>query len=146
LSETLAVQRKVLPPRHPTLAGTLGGLGLALLRSGRPANAEPLLREALEIRRGAPASGHWRIDWAESLLGECLAAQKRFIEAEPLLLGSAERLLVHAGAMPIRRHRAVERIIALYESSGRPAEAAVWRAKRMDIDFPADAFSRTSAP
>jgi tetratricopeptide (TPR) repeat protein len=50
------------------------------------AAAEPLLRQALEIRRGALPEGDWRIATAESLLGEALASLGRYDEAGRLLL------------------------------------------------------------
>lgn len=138
LSETLTAQSKILPRGHSNLASTLGGLGLSLTRSGRPREAEPLLVEALEIRRRTLPAGDRRISLAESALGECLAAQRRFVEAEPLLTRSAERLLATPEAAPIRRRQAIERTIALYGAWLRPDEAAAWRARLPDADFPAD--------
>src|SRR5262249_36859117 len=142
-SKTLAGQRKVLPAGHSQLAGSLSGLGLALTRADRPREAEPLLKEALEIRRRTLPAGDRRISLTESALGECLAAERRFVEAEPLLTGSAEQLLDTPGAAAIRRRQAIERIIVLYRSWGKPTRALAWRARLLDFDFPADPFHRS---
>jgi serine/threonine protein kinase/Tfp pilus assembly protein PilF len=140
LSETVAAQRKAHAPGHPDLAASLRGLGLALTRSGNPRDAEPLLRESLEIRRRTLSAGDRRISLAETALGECLVAQQRFAEAEPLLVQSALGLLADPAATPIRRREAIMPTISLYDSWRRSADAAAWRLKLLDADFPVDAF------
>jgi hypothetical protein len=143
LSETLAVQRKILSRGHSNLAATLGGLGLSLTRSGQPRKAEPLLSEALGIRRQTLATADRRIRLAESAQGECLAAQRRFVEAERLLVGSVEQLVATPGTAPIRRRQAIGRTIALFHSWEKPAEADAWRAKLLDVNFPTFPFNHS---
>jgi hypothetical protein len=86
----------------------------------------------------------------ESLLVRSPTAQRRYAEAEPLAW-HAYRL-----ARDARRNRArfrfsesqimnVERrllneIITIYEVRGQREQAAEWRLKRMDLEFPADSF------
>ena len=55
-----------------------------------PADAERVLRECLEIRKNTTPEDWSRFN-TESLLGGCLVDQKRFKEAEPILLSSYER-------------------------------------------------------
>ncbi|MEP7345789.1 MAG: hypothetical protein ABI877_10995, partial [Gemmatimonadaceae bacterium] len=63
-------------------------------------------------------------------LGFCLTRQRRFAEAEPVLLQaeSGLRSLLPASA----RHQAltITWLVNLYEQWGKSAEAAEWRARR----------------
>ncbi|MBU2499839.1 serine/threonine-protein kinase [bacterium] len=53
LERCLSIDRGNLPPGHPYIADGALALGKALLAAGRPEQAEPLLREALDIRIAA---------------------------------------------------------------------------------------------
>lgn len=66
-----------------TVALTMNGLGLHLARTGRPAEAEALVRRSLEIRRRTNSRGY---AYALSLLdlGRILGDQQRWAEAEAL--------------------------------------------------------------
>ncbi len=64
-----------------------------------------------------------------SLLGGCLTAQKKFADAEPLLLESFQALQAAQGVPPGRLHQAADRIIRLYEAWDKKAEAEEWRKK-----------------
>jgi eukaryotic-like serine/threonine-protein kinase len=81
---SLGLRTKFLGRRHPEVAETLSGLG-ALRETADPRQAEPLLLEALAIRREVYPAGHWEIADAVSLLGDCWRAQGRIAAAEPLL-------------------------------------------------------------
>ena len=61
-------------------------LGLDELKRGEPARAEPLFREALRVYDKAMPE-KWRRFEIQGQLGEALAGQKKFAEAEPLILG-----------------------------------------------------------
>ncbi|HEX5052448.1 MAG TPA: tetratricopeptide repeat protein [Planctomycetota bacterium] len=109
------------------IAGWLDLLGQILLRRDKPAEAEPRLRRCLEIRaRNIPDS--WLRYNAMSLLGSALLGQGKHAEAEPLLLEGYEKMQPPAEAAA-RKTDALARVIALYESWGKPEEAADWRAK-----------------
>jgi hypothetical protein len=109
------------------VAAALQVAGLSLVDLGRAREAEPLLRESLGLRRKALPANHWLVASSESILGACLTAERRYPEAEALLLRA------HAGLESSRGHdhaRTVEtrqRLVALYEAWGRPARAAGWR-------------------
>ena len=120
------------------LTGLLVTQGRLLTKLGRAGEAEPLLREALTTRRGLLSAGNWRIGQAESALGACLAAQGRYGQAESLLL-SGERAM--ASAPSARRREPLTWLALLYESWGKPAMAATWRLKLMDVDFPIEPFA-----
>ncbi len=124
--QALAIWKKVLPARDPEIASGMANLGDCLIRQGRYADAEPLLTEALSIRE-EKLPGHWRRFDTRSMLGEALAGQKKFVEAEPLLLQGYEGMKDSAAAEAILKRDALERIVHLYESWGKPDKAAAWR-------------------
>jgi serine/threonine protein kinase len=96
-------------------------LALIMNKTGRSREAEPVLRETLAVAQknsrrpldGALASG---------ALGECLAIQKRYAEAEPLLLQSYGTLksIQVPGSPSIREAR--ERLTALYSAWGKRSD------------------------
>ena len=73
------------PADHPAALEIRDDLGELYLLLGNYGDSERLLRECLSIRQ-AQESDLWRTFNTQSLLGSCFAAQKRFAEAEPLLL------------------------------------------------------------
>ena len=113
------MDRELLGSEHRYVAVSLINLAALLNRSGRHAEAEALFREALRVQRKTFPEGHWEIANATSLLGSCLAAARRFDEAEPLLLGAYPVLESRFGAQHRRTRAALERIVSLYEASGR---------------------------
>ena len=64
---------------------------------------------------------------AEGGLGRCLTMLRRYAEAEPLLLSS------HAAIQKLAdveaHHRAVDKLVKLYEAWEKPDKASEWRAK-----------------
>jgi serine/threonine protein kinase/Tfp pilus assembly protein PilF len=128
--ENLKRQRKVLPAGHPSLANGLALVGWILIDTGRAREAEPLLREAVAISRTALPSRHPQTAQAESLLGGCLTALGQYAESEPLLVHAYDNLQAATGTPAKRTDEARERIVHLYESWGRAAEAMRWRTKQ----------------
>ena len=127
LRQALELREQDFDPSHPEIARTMIALGMVLLEQGIPADAEPILRECLEIRRQALPEDDWRIATTESLLGECLTSSEQYEEAEILLLDALAKLETECGAADERTLEALRRIIALYESWGRPDRAAFYR-------------------
>jgi tetratricopeptide (TPR) repeat protein len=117
-----------LPRDHLAYAWAELVHGLILTDTGRAAAGETCLRRALDISRRSFKAGDRRIASTEGALGHCLATQRRYAEAEPLLIEGFEGLKRAAGeAYP--RTRQVERwLVDLYENWGRPARAASYRA------------------
>jgi len=128
LRESLSIQREKLTPGHPDLAVALAGLGTALNSRRNYREAEVLVRECLEIRRQTMPD-HWLHYSAMSVLGETLAGQGKFEEAQPLLQGGYAGLERVAQTPPPRLQDALERLISFYEASNQPDQAASWRAK-----------------
>jgi serine/threonine protein kinase/lipopolysaccharide biosynthesis regulator YciM len=133
------LRRKILdhyrrkgPAESPAVANALASLGKNLLFQGKPAEAEPFLRECLAIREKKLADDWLRFN-AMSLLGGALSGQKKYAEAEPLLIQGyegmkAREFKIHRQAK-INIPDAAERIVSLYEAWGEPEKAAEWREK-----------------
>src|SRR5262249_53539821 len=74
--------------------GSLWGIGDTLLRKGDFVEAESFLRAYLDLEAKQPLYGLLRSS-AVSALGACLLGQKKYTEAEPLLLQGYEGLRQH---------------------------------------------------
>lgn len=72
-------------------------LGLSLTRSGRAAEAEPLLREALEDGAKVARGQLKLIGNLETALGECLLVEGKVAEAVQLLRAGHEELKSRLG-------------------------------------------------
>lgn len=119
------------PKSAPEKRGdVLLALGELLLDAGRPAEAESLLAECVELRRASQPAGHWLIGEASSALGQTAADQGDFERAEPLLLEANAVLQNHPESPAKRRRETVERLVNLYERWGRPEQAERWRARQ----------------
>ena len=73
------------------------------------------MREALKIRTDSLPKEHYWVALAKSALGECLTIEKRYHEAEPLLLESYGSLKNSQGADNPRTKLAGHRLDALYD-------------------------------
>ena len=107
-------------------------VALACQSQGKFAESEPLAREALEFNRKKQPDG-WQRFRGESLLGASLAGQKKYAEAEPLLLEGYHGMLARKERMAVpdwyHLDRAREWIVRLYLAWGQPQKAADWRKK-----------------
>jgi tetratricopeptide (TPR) repeat protein len=148
LRAMLAARRKELGGDGPVVAQQLAALGFCLIRQKKDAEAEPFLRDCLAIRvRTAP--GDWTRFNIESLLGDSLLGQKRYAEAEPLILSGYEGMKGRQASIPpqireLRLTQAGVRIVRLYEASGKPQQAEEWRQRTgiRTTELPADVFAR----
>jgi tetratricopeptide (TPR) repeat protein len=118
---------KFFPPEHLAVLGPKVNFGLTLTRMGKAAEGEQCLRDVLSIRKRTLAPGDLWIPYTESALGECLNAQKRFSEAEPLLLRGYENLKSKLDVKDRRVTEARQRLLKLYEAWGKPKQAAAYR-------------------
>ncbi len=132
LLEDLPGSRRSLPGDGPELAGLLAQIGVGLLKGGRWAEAEPLLRESLAIReRTQPES--WSTFNSRSMLGGALLGQRKYADAEPLLLQGYEGMKARETMIPpqgrVRLTEAARRLVELYEAAQKPGEAERFRAE-----------------
>ena len=93
-----------------------------------------ILRESLAVRE-KQESNVWTTFNAKSLLGGALLGQKKYADAEPLLLAGYEGMKQREKTIPPqgmpRLTEALERLVQLYEATGKEEEAAKWR-KELD--------------
>ena len=163
-----ALYRRVLEVRKRTLGkehrGTLTAarklVGLLLAKSDF-AEAEPLAREHLalcEKRTPEGISRRYETCDARSLLGGSLLGQKKYVEAEPLLLAGYEGIMQHearlgAGVDPMRVRQefqrvgqeSLQRLVQLYEATDRTNQAVEWKQKLAEFEK-AQAKYRPSEP
>jgi serine/threonine protein kinase/tetratricopeptide (TPR) repeat protein len=140
-TQTLAGRRHALGPEDPDTLDTMGDLALTYLAQGKFAQSEVLAREAVEAdRKKRPED--WQTFFAQSLLGASLAGQKKYAEAEPLLLEGYRGMEARKGrmAVPDRYHpdRAGEWIVQLYQAWGKPKKVAEWEQQRKQNKSAAD--------
>jgi hypothetical protein len=134
-AETLAGRRRAQGSGHPETMQSAADLALVYLSQGKLLESERLSREALEFNQKKQPDD-WQRFRAESLLGASLAGQKKFAEAEPLLLEGYQGMVQRKermGWMGVSNlyhlDRAREWIVQLYQAWGKPEKAAEWRKK-----------------
>jgi non-specific serine/threonine protein kinase/serine/threonine-protein kinase len=130
--EALVVRRKVLGDENADTIETKVHLGEARLMTQGYAEAEAQLRAALVVlEKTAPEE--WIRQYCRSLLGATLAAQKKYVEAEPMLVLGYEGMLQRQDAItaPDRRYlrRIGERVVEFYEAWGKRGESEKWKVK-----------------
>jgi serine/threonine protein kinase/tetratricopeptide (TPR) repeat protein len=116
---------------HPETADALVNVMVSLFEQKKFAAAEAVLRECLAIRKATePDAG--KTFYVQSMLGCALQNQKKYAEAEPLLLAGYEGMKRRASEIPqvVRHERLVDalrRLVALYAQWGKQDQAARWR-------------------
>jgi serine/threonine protein kinase/tetratricopeptide (TPR) repeat protein len=126
--------RKTTPgaEQHPAEAAALVMLGLRLLNEKKWTVAESILGECLKLRQGS-SPDHWSTFNTQSLLGGSLLGQRKYAEAEPLLLSGYEGIKARQSKIPppskVYLTQAKDRVVELYDAWGQPEKAAEWRAK-----------------
>ena len=137
-AEFVASRRKVLGADSLTFANLLTNVGQELLAHRQYPAAETYFRELQTILRARQTST-WGAFNAESLLGGALLGQKKYAEAEPLLLSGYNGMKARETAIPPAARpnlpAAAERLVRLYEEWDKPGEAAKWRAERAKYPF-----------
>ncbi len=126
-AQALAGRQHALGPEHPDTMVSQADLALAYLSQEKFTESEPLARQATEVDQKKQPDD-WQRFRAESLLGAALAGQKRYAEAEPLLLEGYQGMMARKERMAVadRYHlvRAREWIVQLYKDWGKPEKAS----------------------
>lgn len=128
IERAIRIQQQLLPDDHVDYGLSLTVLGKVLTRTGEPTQGEAQLRRALAARTRALPQGHRWTAETQSALGECLTVQRRYAEAEPLLIESHTTLNSRLGGRDPRTLEAVRRLVSLYEAWNKPERAAEFRA------------------
>jgi serine/threonine protein kinase/DNA-binding SARP family transcriptional activator len=130
LDQFIVARRKASEPDDPRFAGLLARVSVDLIKHERFSRAEKYLRESLAIQEKKQPDA-WTTFHAKSLLGGALAGQKRYSDAEPLLLQAYEGMKQRKANIPAedkpRLMESLERLIRLYDSWSKPDQADRWR-------------------
>jgi serine/threonine protein kinase len=131
-AQALSGRRKALGSEQPDTVASAADLALAYQSQQEFVRSETLAREAFEFYRDKQ-SDDWQRFRVESLLGASLSGQKRYAEAEPLLLEGYQGMLTRKQRMAVpdwyHLARAREWVVELYRAWGKPMKAADWRQK-----------------
>jgi serine/threonine protein kinase len=117
----------------PRTAGALVPLGVNLIKQKKFTDAELSLRQCLTISEQKQPE-EWTTYNTRSLLGEALLGQKKYAEAEPLLVLGYQGMKQRQDKIPpaYRQERlseALERLVRLYEAKNQKEKAAEWQKK-----------------
>lgn len=122
--EALKIYEENFGKHYDNYPTALIAKGMSLTKSGNTVEGEKLLREAVQLRTETLSPEHYWVAVAKSALGECLTIQKRYDEAEPLLVDSFESLIRSQGRQNPRTLLAQGRLAGLYGSWNKPDLAA----------------------
>jgi serine/threonine protein kinase/tetratricopeptide (TPR) repeat protein len=132
LRELVAFLRGKPGADSPVYASQLARLSQNLLEQMRFTEAEQVAREALVIQTNKEPDA-WTTFNTQSLLGGALLGQKKYADAEPLLVQGYEGMKKREAKIPknlkVRQIEALERLVQLYDAWGKPDRAAEWRKK-----------------
>lgn len=133
--ERAAELRKRCTRYRASLEPVLFTISACLMKQSKYKEAEVAFRESEANRRMSRAPRHtWQSFNKTSILGAILAGQKRFVEAEPLLVGGYQGMRDRLDKIPpmwvsICVVETLERVIRMYEDWGKPKVAAKWKSE-----------------
>ena len=117
--------------------GSLAELAMDRLKEGNFVEAEGSARECLSIRE-IQIPDDWRTFNARSMLGGSLLGQKKYVEAEPLLLSGYEGMKQREVTIPpdgkVRLNETLQRLAQLCDATHRSEQAEEWRKKLIELE------------
>jgi tetratricopeptide (TPR) repeat protein len=129
-AESMRGAQHTFGPENARTIKAENDLALAYVSQGKFTESETLARQAVEIDR-KKRPDEWERFRAESLLGASLTGQKKYAEAEALLVGACQQMAAKKGGMPVQDwyqlDRAREWTVQLYEAWGKPEKAAAFK-------------------
>ena len=135
-TKALKGQLRVLGEAHHDTLNSQAGLGQLELREHKYAEAESTLRDLLKGYENAMPDS-WERYNCQSMLGGSLTGQKKYAEAEPLLLSGYGGIIARQAAIPLENRQVLseagERIVQLYENQEKRETAAEWRQKLQPV-------------
>ncbi len=126
--QALTTYRNTLTHDHPFISHALIGLSQALLTTNNTTLVQPLIEEALSIRKAAYGPGNWYLAEAQGLQGAYLSQNRAFSEAEPLLVSSFETLTRTLGTKHRSTQHVLQYLVRHYEQQNRADQAEPYRA------------------
>lgn len=128
---SLAILRRTEPSGGQLTGLVLSGLGRVVLERGDPVRAELHLREALDLYEGRRMPP-WQFGHVLEDLGRSLTSQRRYGEAESLLLRSLTARSAAWGESHPWTLRSIRSLAALYEAWAKPELARTYRVRLGD--------------
>jgi serine/threonine protein kinase len=138
LRDVLERRRRLMGDNHPDTIQSLNALAGFLLDQKRYADAEPI---ASELYHRSAAADTNAMDAAPKMFKwpACLAAQGKMADAYAPLLEIHRRLSAAGAAHSDTMQDVLHALAAVCDQTGRPEEAARWRAQRAAASQPATA-------
>jgi tetratricopeptide (TPR) repeat protein len=129
-NQALEIRRSVLGPEHPSTLSTMTELASVNQAQRKFSPGESLAREAVEAYR-AKRPDDWQRFYAESVLGANLAGQKKYAEAEPLLLAGYQGMAARKEKIAVSTRRRLEWSrdwpVELDQAWGKQGKATEWK-------------------
>jgi serine/threonine protein kinase len=129
-AQSLTACRHTFGPENQFTMWSASMLALAHHDAGKFTEAETLAREALAFYAGKRPDD-WRRYEAENLLGASLADEKKFSEAETLLVGGYQGMVARKNKIDAPDlyylDRAHESVVAFYRAWGKADKATEWQ-------------------
>ena len=124
-------------PQHQGVADSLYELAVVLESEHESGQAEAAARECLAFfEKTIP--NEWPTYNCRSTLGLILTSERKYAEAEPLLLSAYEGLSQTQGTfstdLKARVRESLERLVQLYQAIPRPDQAAQWQRRLTEFD------------
>jgi len=157
LKETARIALSRNGPDHLNTAQANSFLAMLYFIQKEYAKAEPYFREFRRYLLKTAPDG-WDRLLVESRLGTCLLGQKKYAQAEPLLLSAYNGMKAREKRAPSESNAAlrstIEQIIKLSDEAGGLGKGSAWEVFRsdpvvplirLDLKFPANPFARPIA-
>ena len=125
--ETIEGFRRTLGDEHTRTLTCINNLGVLWIELGRFQEAEPLYLELIDTAERVLPKGHYMTLIFERNYGRCLIGLRRYEEAEALLEASYDGLRRSLGEQHQHTYKTLESVIELYETWGKPNQAATYR-------------------
>jgi tetratricopeptide (TPR) repeat protein len=130
--DSLAMRRKLMGNDHLQVEVALRDLAEVCWAEGKSTEAESLLRECLTIcEKKIP--NDFNTFLTRYLLGRVLLKQKKYADAEPLLLSGYNGMAQGEAQLPAwargRLKDALQLLVQLYDATGPTEQAAEWKKK-----------------
>ena len=145
LEVVLAMRRKALGDDSEPVARTLANMATVYMISGNLEAAARTFPEAVERLSRKLGPDHPDVSHVRNAMGELLIKQKKYAEAEPVLLRALEIRMKVFGEAQVRTQKTIRDLGDLYEQWGKPAQARAYRARLLPAGTAASAKTATPA-
>jgi tetratricopeptide (TPR) repeat protein len=129
----LEIYKKLQDAEHPDIATSINDLAGLYRVQGRYTEAEPLYKQALEMRQKLLGSEHPDIATSLNNLAALYQAQGRYTEAEAFSKKALEMYKKLLGADHPNVAASLNNLVALYQAQGRYTEAEAFSKKALEM-------------